>query len=180
MYEQVSHSLLNRILDELKPDIRKRDLRHFYTRLGANFYAIYSLFHHLYGQRGDFDAQLLHLVEVMATRYIERSGELKQIDIRREQNHNWFLSQEWVGMALYTGGFAGDLRGLRSRLGYLQELGINMMHVMPILECPQGASDGGYAGAGEGHAPAQYPAHAGRRCEPHLGRARMGAARARG
>ena len=47
MYEQVSHSLLNRILDELKPDIRKRDLRHFYTRLGANFYAIYSLFHHL-------------------------------------------------------------------------------------------------------------------------------------
>lgn len=145
MYEQVSHSLLNRILDELKPDIRKRDLRHFYTRLGANFYAIYSLFHHLYGQRADFDAQLLHLVEVMATRYIERSGELKQIDIRREQNHNWFLSQEWVGMALYTGGFAGDLRGLRSRLGYLQELGINMMHVMPILECPQGASDGGYA-----------------------------------
>ena len=35
MYEQVSHSLLNRILDDLKPDIRKRDLRHFYTRLGA-------------------------------------------------------------------------------------------------------------------------------------------------
>ena len=145
MYEQVSHSLLNRILDELKPDIRKRDLRHFYTRLGANFYAIYSLFHHLYGRRTDFDAQLLHLVEVMATRYIERGSELKQLDIRREQNHNWFLSQEWVGMALYTGGFAGDLRGLRSRLGYLQELGINMMHVMPILECPQGASDGGYA-----------------------------------
>ncbi len=45
MYEQVSHSLLNRILDQLKPEIRKRDgLRHFYTRLGANFYAIYSLF----------------------------------------------------------------------------------------------------------------------------------------
>ena len=61
MYEQVSHSQLNRILDELKPDIRKRDLRHFYTRLGANFYAIYTLFHHLYGERDDFDAQLLRL-----------------------------------------------------------------------------------------------------------------------
>ena len=66
MYEQISHALLNRILDELKPEIRRRDLRHFYTRLGGNFYAIYSLFHHLYGEREDFEQQMLKLVEVMA------------------------------------------------------------------------------------------------------------------
>jgi amylosucrase len=48
-------------------------------------------------------------------------------------------------MALYTDGFAGDLRGLHEKLGYLQELGINLVHVLPILECPRGASDGGYA-----------------------------------
>ena len=41
MYEQISHSLLNSILDDLKPEIRRQDLRHFYTRLGANFYAIH-------------------------------------------------------------------------------------------------------------------------------------------
>lgn len=29
MYEQQSHYLLNNILDQLKPEIRKRDLRHF-------------------------------------------------------------------------------------------------------------------------------------------------------
>ncbi len=84
-------------------------------------------------------------MEVMAAQYIKRSSDLKQLDILREQDHNWFLSQEWVGMALYPDGFAGDLQGLRSRLSYFQELGINMLHVMPILECPQGASDGGYA-----------------------------------
>ncbi|MBT8122198.1 MAG: alpha-glucosidase C-terminal domain-containing protein [Gammaproteobacteria bacterium] len=145
MYEQVSHSLLNQILDELKPDIRKRDLRHFYTRLGANFYAIHSLFHNLYGKRDDFVAQMVRLVEVMATQYINRANDLKKIDIAREQQHDWFLSQEWVGMALYADGFSGDLGGLRDRIGYLQELGINMLHVMPILECPKGASDGGYA-----------------------------------
>ena len=44
MYEQVSHALLNAILDDLKPETSRQDLRHFYTRLGANFYAIYSLF----------------------------------------------------------------------------------------------------------------------------------------
>ncbi|MEJ2532782.1 MAG: alpha-amylase family glycosyl hydrolase [Halioglobus sp.] len=145
MYEQISHSLLNRILDELKPEIRKRDLRHFYTRLGANFYAIYSLFHYLYGEREDFEAQALHLVEVMATQYIRREAALKQLDIEREQDHNWFLTSEWVGMMLYSDGFAGDLKGLREKLGYLQELGVNIVHVMPILECPQDASDGGYA-----------------------------------
>ena len=145
MYEQVSHSLLNQILDELKPDIRKRDLRHFYTRLGANFYAIHSLFHHLYGKRDDFISQMVRLVEVMAAQYIRRGADLKQIDIARERDHNWFLSPDWVGMALYADGFAGNLDGLKSRLGYLQELGVNMVHIMPILECPKGASDGGYA-----------------------------------
>ena len=145
MYEQVSHSLLNSILDEIKPEIRKRRLRHFYTRLGANFYAIYTLFHFLYGKRDDFERQMVHLVEVMASQYIRRNESLKELDSSREHDHEWFLSQEWVGMALYADGFAGDLEGLREKAGYLQELGVNMLHVMPILECPKGASDGGYA-----------------------------------
>ena len=145
MYEQQSHFLLNNILDQLKPEIRRRDLRHFYTRLGANFYAIHSLFHRLYGQREDFEEQLLRLVSVMAGQYIARSDELKALDASRERDHLWFLSQEWVGMALYLDGFAGDLHGLDERVPYLQELGVNMVHVMPILECPRGASDGGYA-----------------------------------
>ncbi len=145
MYEQVSHSLLDKILDQLKPEIRKKDLRHFYTRLGANFYAIYSLFHRLYGKRDDFERQMLRLAEVLAVNYINRSKELKKLDIRRERDHNWFLSQEWVGMALYANAYADDLQGLGKRLGYLQELGVNMLHVMPILKCPPGASDGGYA-----------------------------------
>jgi len=136
MYEQVSHSLLNRILDQLKPE---------YTRLGANFYAIHSLFHKLYGKRDDFEQQLQRLAEVLAVNYIKRSKELKELDIQRENDHNWFLSQEWVGMALYANAFAKDLQGLGKHLPYLQELGVNLLHVMPILKCPPGASDGGYA-----------------------------------
>ncbi|MGZ8143896.1 MAG: alpha-amylase family glycosyl hydrolase [Methylosarcina sp.] len=145
MYEQVSHSLLNAILDNLKPEIRRQDLRHFYTRLGANFYAIYSLFFTLYGHRPDFKPQMLRLVETMAKGYIVRSAELERIDIQREQDHNWFLSQKWVGMALYTNGFAENLGDLADKTPYFQELGINMVHVMPILMCPSGKSDGGYA-----------------------------------
>ena len=145
MYEQVSHSLLNAILDDLKPEIRRQDLRHFYTRLGANFYAIYSLFFTLYGHREDFNQQMLNLVETMAKGYINRSAVLEGVDIQREQDHNWFLSQKWVGMALYTNGFAENLADLADKTPYFQELGVNMVHIMPILMCPTGKSDGGYA-----------------------------------
>lgn len=145
MYEQASHSLLNEILVELKPEIGNFRLRHFYTRLGANFYAIHSLFHLLYGDRPDFKGQMVKLVETLALRYIERSPHLRRSDLERERNYNWFLSQKWVGMALYCDRFAEDLKGLRAKLPYLQELGINMLHIMPILDCPPDNSDGGYA-----------------------------------
>jgi amylosucrase len=145
MYEQVAHALLNFILDDLKPEIRRQDLRHFYTRLGANFYAIHSLFSTLYGHRDDFQQQMLKLVETMASGYIGRSAELEQLDKDRERNHSWFLSQQWVGMALYTNGFAENLADLANKISYFQELGINMVHIMPILKCPAGRCDGGYA-----------------------------------
>ena len=104
MYEQVSHSLLNEILIKLTPEIKQQELRHFYTRLGANFYAIHSLFHILYGEREDFEEQALCLVETMARQYINRTEKLKNKDLEREKDHNWFLHQKWVGMALYTDG----------------------------------------------------------------------------
>ncbi len=145
MYEQASHALLNEILLELKPEIGRHKMRHFYTRLGANFYAIYSLFNLLYGKRPDFKEQMVSLVETLALRYIERTPTLRKSDLERESDYNWFLSQKWVGMALYCDRFADDLTGLRERLPYLQELGINLLHIMPILDCPEDASDGGYA-----------------------------------
>lgn len=145
MYEQASHALLNEILVRLKPEIGNHRLRHFYTRLGANFYAIHSLFHQLYGERPDFREQMVSLVETLAFRYIKRPPQLRKSDLVREINYNWFLSQKWVGMALYCDRYADDLKGLRANLPYLQELGVNMLHIMPILDCPPDNNDGGYA-----------------------------------
>ena len=145
MYEQISHSLLNEIMEEMRPELRSQRLRHFCTRLGANFYAIHSIFHQLYGDRPDFRKQMLSLVEMLASRYIERTPALRDSDLQREKDYNWFMSQKWVGMAMYCDRFAKDLRGLREELPYLQELGINLLHIMPISDCPLDHSDGGYA-----------------------------------
>lgn len=145
MYEQQSHSLLNAILNQIEPEFANKDLRYFYTRLGANFYAIHSLLTKLYGDRPDFAEQAQRLVETLARKYINRSEALRLRDIAREQDYNWFLHQKWVGMALYTAGFAGDLKGMQDHLPYFQELGVNLIHVMPLMRCPEGKSDGGYA-----------------------------------
>jgi amylosucrase len=145
MYEQASHALLNEILAGLRPEIGKFRLRHFYTRLGANFYAIYSLFKLLYGDRPDFKQQMVRLVETLALRYMERTPALRKSDLAREVHYNWFLNQKWVAMALYCDRFANNLQGLREKLTYFQELGVNMLHVMPILDCPPDNNDGGYA-----------------------------------
>lgn len=145
MYEQVSHALLNDILININIKNNDADLQHFYTRLGANFFAIYSIFHHLYGERDDFEQQLENLVKTMAQQYIKRTPELKESDLVREKDHDWFLSQKWVGMALYCEGFSEDLKNMQTKLHHLQELGINMIHIMPICDCPEVENDGGYA-----------------------------------
>ncbi len=145
MYEQISHSLLNDILVELRQKSKPQNLQLFYTRLGANFYAIYSLFNTLYGNRPDFKEQMRNLVETLMRQYATRPSHLKKTDLEREKDHNWFLSQKWVGMALYCDGYADNLQGMLPRLSYLQELGVNLVHIMPICDCPEGKSDGGYA-----------------------------------
>lgn len=145
MYEQVSHSLLNDILIALDPDLKGDDLKHFYIRLGANFYAIHSLFQLLYGERRDFRLQMHKLVDVMAKQYRNRSNELRNRDLAREKDHDWFLSQKLVGYALYCQEYAQGLKGMHEKLDYLQELGINLVHIMPILDGPKGRNDGGYA-----------------------------------
>lgn len=145
MYEQRSHSILNHILENLPSQLTEHDLRYFLIRLGANFYAIHSLFEKLYGHRKDFNEQLKNLVERMAWSYVARANDLRIDDRACEDDYNWFLSEELVGMALYTNGFAEDIQDLHQKLDYFEELGINVIHLMPILKCPQGASDGGYA-----------------------------------
>lgn len=145
MYEQESHSLLNEILNKLNPELQDPELRYFFTRLGANFYSIHHLFHRLYGEREDFKEQMCKLVKTLTRQYIKRAQILRDKDIEREKNHNWFLHQQWVGMALYTKGFSDDLKGLKKRVSYFQELGVNLVHIMPILDAPEGRRDGGYA-----------------------------------
>ena len=40
-------------------------------------------------------------------------------------------------MMLYIDNFAGNLRGVKGKLKYLEECGVNCVHLMPFLDSPK-------------------------------------------
>ena len=99
-----------------------------------------------YGAREDFEGLLERLVRLLAARYAQRPEDLKALDLERNLTPDWFQSERRVGYVFYADRFAGDLAGVSERLGYLQELGANYVHIMPLLKShPGGLDDGGYA-----------------------------------
>ncbi len=92
------------------------------------------------------DTQAYEYFEGMLRRaYEERSEDLRQLDRAREQDADWFKGHDLVGMLLYVKAFARTLQGVRKKLDYLEDCGVNYLHLMPLLESPEGRSDGGYA-----------------------------------
>ncbi len=77
--------------------------------------------------------------------YEERPDYLKRLDEEREKKPNWYKGNDLLGMMMYVNCFAEDLKGVKERLDYIKELGVNCLHMMPLLESPKGRDDGGYA-----------------------------------
>lgn len=74
-----------------------------------------------------------------------RNKKLKAWDKKRTLNEDWYKDNKRLGMLLYVDNFADTIRGVESHLDYINETGVNYLHLMPLLESPQGRSDGGYA-----------------------------------
>jgi amylosucrase len=115
----------------------------FEQRLIANFDCIYGILQGLYGDK--INQYLEPLVLKMQNAYESRSIVLRDQDIRREIRPDWFLSQDLVGMMLYVDRYSQNLSGFIDRINYLEDLGVNLVHLMPLLECPEENNDGGYA-----------------------------------
>ena len=84
-------------------------------------------------------------VNMLYSAWQERSAALRRLDARREKDPSWYKGHNLVGMLMYVKAFAGTLQGVREKLDYVQECGVNYLHLMPLLESPEGRSDGGYA-----------------------------------
>ena len=144
MYSYTLHQKINSALQQQQIDIAGT-ANLFYTRFIANAAAIQSLYNELYGKHDAPEKYFQLLIETIASAYTARSVTLKKLDEAKEEKGNWFLSNELVGMSLYVDRFCGSLKNLVDKLPYFEELGVNLLHVMPLFESPGGESDGGYA-----------------------------------
>lgn len=81
----------------------------------------------------------------MSRVYKERKKALKELDLKREADPEWFKGNDMLGMMIYTGLFGGTLKGVEKHLDYLQSCGVNYVHLMLLMESPKDRSDGGYA-----------------------------------
>ncbi|MBR2700386.1 MAG: amylosucrase, partial [Clostridia bacterium] len=86
-----------------------------------------------------------YFVNMMAAAYEARPESLRTLDRAREADPDWYKGNDLTGMLMYVGPFAGNLQGVREKLDYIQESGVNYLHLMPLLESPPDKSDGGYA-----------------------------------
>ena len=108
------------------------------ARVGEEMKRLYlSLYHdeHAYA----------YFVSMLRRSYEERKAQLRALDAQRLEKPDWFKQRDVLGMLMYTQCFGGTLKGVQQHLDYLQETGVNYLHLMPLLESPKDRSDGGYA-----------------------------------
>ncbi|KAL2403971.1 Amylosucrase [Exophiala dermatitidis] len=146
--EQQARAVKSYILQELRNRPETNSIledNDFLARLDKHFITIYGIFAELYGRRHDCLDQLVELIAMCGTSWLERPLELRKIDQQRELEPEWYLSNQMVGGVCYVDRYAGNLAGIKERIPYFQELGLTYLHLMPLFLAPEPLNDGGYA-----------------------------------
>ena len=99
----------------------------------------------LYMELYDNSSMFAELCQKLYDFALERPKDLKKRDLEREANPEWYKSNAMTGMMMYIDNFAKDLKGVQEKLPYIQQAGVNLLHLMPFLDTVPGRSDGGYA-----------------------------------
>ena len=110
------------------------------SRLERHEKELKDLYMELYGNEAMYESLMAGLEHC----YAQRSGRLKARDSEKEGT-DWYKSENLLGMMLYIDNFAGNLKGVREKLDYLEQANVNYIHLMPFLDTVPERSDGGYA-----------------------------------
>lgn len=99
----------------------------------------------LYMELYQNSSMFAELCENMRQFYLERNQDLKDLDGKREACPDWYKQNDLMGMMFYIDNFAKNMKGVESKLDYIEQCNVNYIHLMPFLETTEGRSDGGYA-----------------------------------
>ncbi|MEX0772950.1 MAG: alpha-amylase family glycosyl hydrolase [Balneolales bacterium] len=135
----------------MKSYILKRYKKHykkhpyFETRIEMWFEDFWENYVSVYNDLDVREKAITALFDTIVQSFEDRPSRLHKLDQIRETKPDWFKSHEMVGGMLYVDLFAGNLKNLYKIIPYLNELGINYLHLMPMLKPREGLNDGGYA-----------------------------------
>jgi amylosucrase len=116
------------------------------NRINHHVEDLYALFHQIYSHHSNHEKIFVEILDSIISAHIDREKDLKKKDyIKSSATFPWYLSNEITGMSLYVDRFAKNISGLAKKLPYLENLGVNLLHLMPLFESPENESDGGYA-----------------------------------
>jgi amylosucrase len=144
MYTPSIHQKLNQLLKQSNLDLLGAD-NSFYVRALSNIDSLHTLFDEVYPQTEQSARIFDELVAAIIQSYKERPVSMRRRDDAKEIYGQWFLDNKLAGMSLYVDRFCGNIKTLETKLSYFNELGVNLLHLMPLFESPEGESDGGYA-----------------------------------
>ncbi len=146
MYNFLLHRQVRSTITDYNINISRESDELFLARALANVATIKNLFSSLYQNHPNSDNCFGQLLNTLAEAHALRRQDLRQRDFEKAQQRSaWFASNELAGMSLYVDRFCGDLKTLPSTFFYLQNLGVNLLHLMPLFQSPPGENDGGYA-----------------------------------
>ncbi|HEY9767375.1 MAG TPA: amylosucrase [Coleofasciculaceae cyanobacterium] len=137
--------LLPRLEERFADRVDRVEWQGYLERINTHFPRLFRLLYQLYGNQYDFFYHLDNILATATKMWLERSDDLKALDVMRQADPQWYQSHRMVGAMCYVDLFAGNLQGIRDRIPYLTELGITYLHLMPLFKCPEGDNDGGYA-----------------------------------
>lgn len=139
--EQHAAMLQKRLSPALKTSCKQR-WPEFQRRLTDSLADLLALYVELYGEQADWYHHFAALLKQLAKSYAARPTYLHTEDA---QPQHWHQAETALGAACYVDLFAGDFQGLKARIPYLKQTGINYLHLMPLFKAPEPNSDGGYA-----------------------------------
>ena len=102
----------------MKADIAKKVYK---ERLERHFDELRWLYMELY----DNSSMFVELCDKMEAFYQERGKGLKALDEKREKHQDWYKQNDMLGMMFYIDNFAGDMKGVKSRLDYIEQCNVN-------------------------------------------------------
>ncbi|MEN8788355.1 MAG: alpha amylase, partial [Flavobacteriaceae bacterium] len=128
MNQAAFHSYL--ASEDLKNPEKANQQHIFELRLDSNISLIQYLFFELYPQEKHLK-DFRKLQKLLSDLFRKRPDHLRLLDLQRMAAGNWYQDQRLVGMQLYVDRFNKDLKGIEEKLPYMEDLGVNLLHLMP-------------------------------------------------